>query len=1076
MALADYRGLAGFRFSSNDPLLPLTLQELFYPIAASRSKGSRIWDVDGNEYVDLTMGFGVHLFGHGAGFIHDAVQAQLAQGMLLGPQSPLAAEVAALTCRLTGMERAAFCNSGTEAVMLALRLARLQTKRSKIVTFNGSYHGWGDGTLVGAGEAASTDGLKKPVPLTPGLLPGVEEHVHVLEYGEAASLEWISRHAGEIAAVLVEPVQSRAAALQPREFLRELRALTGKSGIALIFDEAVTGFRMHPGGMQAVFGIRADLAIYGKALGGGLPLGIVAGSALYMDGVDGGNRIAGQTYASHPATFFAWMFSKHPLAMAAAHAVLQRLMTEGEAIQAGLNRSTTALVERLNRLFDAEQVPMQIEQCGSLFRLNAFQNLDLYCFHLVFYGVYVWEGRNMYWSAAHTDADADAIVEAFAASIHDLRRGGFFPELPPGSPSGKPRLPAKNAESLGVRRYPSRRRTRGSGGQKLPWKAIQLPRKRRCAEQMPGRWSSAFPSLDTTSGITRRKNTACSSKRPALPTKTASRRSGCRSAISIHSGAYHPIPRSWPQPWRAKRSAFICAPAASSLPLHHPVRVAEEWSVVDNLSKGRVGIACASGWHPSDFIFAPEAFGKHRELMYDRIKEIQALWQGKSLRLRDGSQTESDVQLFPMPRQAELPIWITIAGNPDTYRRAGEVGAGVLTNLMGQSIEQLERNIQLYRDLLVRHGHDLNKSRVTVLLHTFLRQDANLAREQARAPFIRYLQSTVGLFEIMAKSLGLPIDVAGLSDQDRDYLLSAAYDRYVETSALIGSVESCAAVVQKLHAVGVTEIGCFIDFGVDADTVLTQLDALNTLRESFCAHVAETEGPKLSISEETVPLTEAQRGIWFECQRDDEAALSYNITMALRLQGALDHGALQQAFRQLIDRHTSLRTVIDANGAFQIVKPELAFDLPVTDFRRVADPEAAVEEWLIANNHKPMDLSQGPLFYANLLRIKDEECLLAITLHHLITDGVSLFRNYSCRNLQPVTAPRARIKLTACLQLCPSAPLSNSSKIIFRVANSWRIRLIGCRSFSAIWPPVPELPGQPQSALRSQPTGRSGSI
>ncbi len=438
---ADYRAQAGFRFSARDPVLPLTLRELFYPIVSERAAGSHIWDVDGNDYVDLTMGFGVHFFGHRPEFIQQALMDQLDLGAQIGPQSPLAGEVAQLVHELTGMERVAFCNSGTEAVILAIRLARTTTGRDKFVMFNGSYHGWSDTSLVGVDIDSKERGAAAP--LMPGLTPGIGQHALVLEYADAESLEIIREHAHELAAVIVEPVQGRHPELQPREFLQELRALTKELGITLIFDEVITGFRVHPGGAQALFGVRADIATYGKAVGGGMPVGMVAGDARYLNCVDGGprNHVDGRT--SSKATFFAGSFSKHPLAMAASRAVLERMKREGSSLQEALTVRTTGLVVRINQLFEREQVSMQVVQYGSLFRLNTTSNLDLFCYHLVAHGLYIWEGRNMFLSTAHSDEDLDRIFYAFEASLRNLRDGGFLPtsshlpSLKPGSISNE---------------------------------------------------------------------------------------------------------------------------------------------------------------------------------------------------------------------------------------------------------------------------------------------------------------------------------------------------------------------------------------------------------------------------------------------------------------------------------------------------------------------------------------------------------------------------------------------------------------------------------------------------------------
>ncbi len=244
---ADPRAAAGFRPQ---------WKEMVYPIVVERSSGSRLWDVDGHEYIDLTMGFGVNLFGHSPDFVTRAVEGQLKRGVEIGPQSPLAGDVAARICRLTGAERATFCNTGSEAVLAALRIARTVTNRDKIAIFAGSYHGIFDEVLV----RAASGGRTRPSPIAPGIVAGMVANVIVLDYGDPRSLDVIREHAHELAAVLVEPVQSRNPDLQPAEFLKALRLLTQERGVALIFDEIITGFRSHLGGAQAYFGVRADIA------------------------------------------------------------------------------------------------------------------------------------------------------------------------------------------------------------------------------------------------------------------------------------------------------------------------------------------------------------------------------------------------------------------------------------------------------------------------------------------------------------------------------------------------------------------------------------------------------------------------------------------------------------------------------------------------------------------------------------------------------------------------------------------------------------------------------------------------
>ena len=427
--LADNRASDGF-----NPFF----KEVFYPIVAKQSFGAKLWDIDGNEYIDLIMGFGINLFGHNPPFIKQALQEQLELGIQIGPQTEMVGEVAQLICELTQMERVAFSNTGTEAVMTAVRIARAVTKRNKIALFSGSYHGHFDGTLA---KAATENGNFHTLPIAPGVLPNFVTDILVLDYGNPQSLEMIKAHQNELAAVLVEPVQTRRPNLQPKEFLLQLRQLTATSGIALIFDEMVTGFRIHPGGAQAYFGIQADIATYGKIVGGGMPIGVIAGKAAYMDAIDGGMWNYGdESSPQTKKTFFAGTHCKHPLSIAAARAVLKHLKNEGSALQQQLNQRTSKFVETLNACFEAEELPIQIANFGSVFgpaalgtdevsdNGAAIASMDLLFYHLLDKGVLL-RGVGNFLSTAHSDEDIEYVIQAVKDSIQELREGGFLPSI-----------------------------------------------------------------------------------------------------------------------------------------------------------------------------------------------------------------------------------------------------------------------------------------------------------------------------------------------------------------------------------------------------------------------------------------------------------------------------------------------------------------------------------------------------------------------------------------------------------------------------------------------------------------------
>ena len=420
---ANSRAITGF--------LP-SIKEMLYPIHGQRGEGARLWDVDGKEYVDISMGFGALLFGHSPSFVIEAIQQQIKQGILHGPQSRLAGQVAELICELTGAERAAFCNDGTEAVMGAIRLARSTTRRSKIALFAGSYHGIYDGVLVKG--VTTSEETRRSIPRAIGIPSYIADDVIVLDYGQPESLEILKTNAHELAAVLVEPIQSSRPDLQPQEFLLQLRQLTQATGTVLIFDEVITGFRMHPGGIQGLWNIQADLTTYGKAVAAGMPIGVIAGKAALMDTLDGGMWNYGdKSYPQAETTVFAGTFFKHPLVMAVAWAALNHIKNSGPKLQQELSQKTTKLAQTLNSYFEQRQVPIQVVHFGSLFRFIASSPLkfgQLFFYHLLEKGVYVWEGRTFYLSTAHTDADIEHVIGAVKESVVEMQQGELLPPAP----------------------------------------------------------------------------------------------------------------------------------------------------------------------------------------------------------------------------------------------------------------------------------------------------------------------------------------------------------------------------------------------------------------------------------------------------------------------------------------------------------------------------------------------------------------------------------------------------------------------------------------------------------------------
>ncbi|MBV5280558.1 MAG: amino acid adenylation domain-containing protein, partial [Actinobacteria bacterium] len=416
---------------------------MIYQIIVDRAEGSHFTDIDGRDYLDISMGFGVYLLGHNPPFVQAALQREIQRGTPIGPMSDRAGQVATLIHELTGVERVAFFNTGTEAVMAAVRIARTVTGRKKIALFSSAYHGHFDGILA----VKDFDGpVGSAAPMSPGTPSGLVQDIYVIDYGTEESLQFIEAHGRELAAVLVEPVQSRRPDFQPTAFLKRLREITTASGSALIFDEVILGFRIHQGGAQAWFDIKADIVTYGKVVGGSMPIGVVAGKSHYLDAVDGGMWNYGDgSFPEKENTFIAGTFNHHPLAMASAHAVLTHLKESGPSLQANLNRRTSELAERLNSYFAGEGLPIRMINFGSLFRIPVKGDQELLYYHLLSRGIYIWEGRNCFLSTAHTDEDIGFFVKSVQESIEEMRAGGLFGGcLPP--PSRTATYPMSSAQ------------------------------------------------------------------------------------------------------------------------------------------------------------------------------------------------------------------------------------------------------------------------------------------------------------------------------------------------------------------------------------------------------------------------------------------------------------------------------------------------------------------------------------------------------------------------------------------------------------------------------------------------------
>ncbi len=398
------------------------------PIFVSDNDGAHFTDLDGNRYLDTCMGFGVHVLGHKPKVVEAAISDQIRKGWHFSLRNEEQLEYArAVQAAAERNERVVFCNTGTEATMYAIRAARAFTGRSKIALFDISYHGAHDSALVWE-TPGSLPGKPKPMTLGHGIPEGVLSDVLLLPYKNSRSLDSIREHKDELAAVLVEPVQGSRPDGDVEGFLTDLRRLCDELGIILIFDEVLTGFRLAYGGAQERFGIPADISTYGKAAGGGLPVGIVAGRRDIMDCFG--------DFSVEKGIFFGGTFSGNPLTTRAGLAMLQYLDCNRH-IYDYIDKLTTHLTDAFNGYCEQHGFSARIVSYGSMWQV--FFNTDAlsdfgydgkdaesaFYLHCLEAGVFIHATHRCYFSAAHTMADADRIIKVLKRSLTLLRTDGL---------------------------------------------------------------------------------------------------------------------------------------------------------------------------------------------------------------------------------------------------------------------------------------------------------------------------------------------------------------------------------------------------------------------------------------------------------------------------------------------------------------------------------------------------------------------------------------------------------------------------------------------------------------------------
>ena len=389
-----------------------------------KGKGSHIWDEDGAEYIDYVGSWGPMVLGHSHPDILRAVQERMVNGLSFGAPTALEVEMAEKMVEMVpNIEMVRMVNSGTEAVMSAVRLARGATGRDKLIKFEGCYHGHSDAMLVGAGSGALTQGE----PDSKGVTRGAAQDTLMAQYNDLGSVErLLEANPGQVAAVIVEPVAANMGVVPPQEgFLPGLRSLCDKHGALLIFDEVITGFRLAPGGAQEYFGVRADLVTFGKIIGGGMPVGAYAGTRALMEQV-----------APCGPVYQAGTLSGNPVAMAAGLAQLE-ILTAHPEVYGKMQASAAFIADHLRESAAKHGVAMQVNQIGSLL-CPYFTEEPVDCFaaakksdtkkyakyfnEMLSRGVYLAPSQfeAMFVSSAHTQDDLDRTVQAAEESIAAL--------------------------------------------------------------------------------------------------------------------------------------------------------------------------------------------------------------------------------------------------------------------------------------------------------------------------------------------------------------------------------------------------------------------------------------------------------------------------------------------------------------------------------------------------------------------------------------------------------------------------------------------------------------------------------
>jgi glutamate-1-semialdehyde 2,1-aminomutase len=403
------------------------------PIFLERGRGSHVWDADGNEYIDFMMSFGALIQGHAHPKIVEVASQAMAEGSHFAAATSAEVEAAERLRRMVSAEVVRFTNTGSEATMLALRLARAHTRRTRFLKFEGHYHGWYDPYLLSAhshppGQLGPRDNPTR-IPDSEGIPPSTFDDVVLAPWNDVAALERVmQQHGRELAAVITEPIMANMGCIPPRHgYLQRLRELTSEYGVVFILDEVVTGFRYAPGGCQQYYGVTPDISTFGKALGAGFPVGAVAGPRSILDRMRSSeNRVLHYgTFNGHRLTMKVVAANLDLLSAAGAH---KKLHAAGDAAIAGLRdvfqrRGIKAIVQGFGPMFQIYFTERPVihdyrDYCACV----DTQRYSHFVHQLLERGIYMTPSNGLHWiiSTAHTETDVAVLIDAAEQACADL--------------------------------------------------------------------------------------------------------------------------------------------------------------------------------------------------------------------------------------------------------------------------------------------------------------------------------------------------------------------------------------------------------------------------------------------------------------------------------------------------------------------------------------------------------------------------------------------------------------------------------------------------------------------------------